>query len=186
MQFKDYYKILGVEETADLKEIKKVYRKLAVKYHPDKNPEAGAEESFKEVVEAYEVLKDEDKRAQYDDMRRNGAGSSSDYDRSSGWRSSGPYDGAGAHENGDFSDFFNSFFAQGRRPNAGAQNNGPDLFKGQDFEMELPVFLEESAAGGTKSIEYQVQYMPREKLPSLKSRLTLKYPQALKTVSAFA
>ena len=71
MDFKDYYKILGVEPTADDKAIKAAYRKLARKYHPDVSKEAGAEERFKEVGEAFAVLKDPEKRAAYDQMGSN-------------------------------------------------------------------------------------------------------------------
>nr|XP_053626373.1 dnaJ homolog subfamily B member 9-like [Cherax quadricarinatus]XP_053626374.1 dnaJ homolog subfamily B member 9-like [Cherax quadricarinatus]XP_053626375.1 dnaJ homolog subfamily B member 9-like [Cherax quadricarinatus] len=63
---KDYYEVLGVERNADEKEIKKAFRKLAIQFHPDKNKEKGAEEKFREIAEAYEVLSDEDKRKEYD------------------------------------------------------------------------------------------------------------------------
>src|SRR5471032_2624864 len=72
MDFKDYYKILGLEPTADDKAIKTAYRKLARKYHPDVSKEAGAEDKFKEASEAYEVLKSPEKRAEYDDLRKYG------------------------------------------------------------------------------------------------------------------
>ncbi|MGB5325905.1 MAG: DnaJ domain-containing protein, partial [Pseudomonadales bacterium] len=72
MEFKDYYKILGVQPEADAKEIKTAYRKLARKYHPDMNPDAGAEDKFKEVAEAYEVLKSDERRAEYDELRKYG------------------------------------------------------------------------------------------------------------------
>ena len=69
MEYKDYYKILGVDRSADAKEIKKAYRKLARQYHPDVNPgDAGAEERFKEINEAHEVLGDPDKRKKYDQL----------------------------------------------------------------------------------------------------------------------
>ena len=70
MDFKDYYQILGVKPEADKKEIKTAYRKLARKYHPDMNPDAGAEDKFKTVAEAYEVLKDAGRRAEYDELRQ--------------------------------------------------------------------------------------------------------------------
>lgn len=69
MEFKDYYALLEVEPTADLKTIKTSYRRLARKYHPDVSTEANAETKFKEMAEAYEVLKDSDKRAEYDNLR---------------------------------------------------------------------------------------------------------------------
>ena len=72
MEFKDYYKALGVEPTASEAEIKTAYRRLARKYHPDVSKEAGAEERFKAVNEAYEVLKDKDKRSQYDQLKASG------------------------------------------------------------------------------------------------------------------
>ncbi len=70
MEFKDYYAILGVQPDSDSKDIKTAYRKLARKYHPDMNPEKGAEDKFKEVAEAYEVLKDAGRRAEYDELRQ--------------------------------------------------------------------------------------------------------------------
>ena len=73
MEFKDYYRILGVPDTADEKEIKASYRRLARKYHPDVSKERDAENRFKELGEAYEVLKDPDKRARYDQLRKLGA-----------------------------------------------------------------------------------------------------------------
>ncbi|EOF8228639.1 DnaJ domain-containing protein, partial [Yersinia enterocolitica] len=69
MEFKDYYAVMGVEPTASLKEIKTAYRRLARKYHPDVSSEADAESKFKEVAEAYEVLKDTERRAEYDQLR---------------------------------------------------------------------------------------------------------------------
>ena len=73
MDFKNYYKILGVAEDADIKAIKKAYRKLALKLHPDVSAEADASDKFKEVAEAYEVLKDQEKRAEYDHIKKYGA-----------------------------------------------------------------------------------------------------------------
>jgi curved DNA-binding protein len=72
MEFKDYYKILGVESDADTKTIKSAYRKLARKFHPDVNPDAGAEDKFKEVAEAYGVLKNTKNRTEYDEFYRYG------------------------------------------------------------------------------------------------------------------
>ncbi|HNE02624.1 MAG TPA: DnaJ domain-containing protein, partial [Plasticicumulans sp.] len=127
MEFKDYYQILGVSRTAAEDEIKKAYRRLARKYHPDVSKEAHAEARFKEVAEAWEVLRDPEKRADYDRLGpnfRNGQ----DFRPPPGWR---PHAGAGAHRGGgpsaadgfsqaDFSEFFESIFGGG----GGAQGVG--------------------------------------------------------------
>lgn len=179
MKFKDYYKILGVSDTADLKEIKTAYRKLAIKFHPDTSSESDTEEKFKDVAEAYEVLKDKTKRAEYDDLKRYGASSTEGFDVPPGWQG-----GAGKHSyrgngNADFSDFFNSIFSERQQRRGHAQQYGPNSFKGQDLEMELPVFLEETASGASKTIEYNVPVHINNQLTQVKKSLKVKIPQGV-------
>jgi curved DNA-binding protein len=176
MKFKDYYKILGVDETADLKEIKKAYRKLAVKFHPDTSSLPDTEEKFKEVAEAYEVLKDTTKRAEYDELKRYGANSGGGFDAPPGWQASDGRSQYRHQEHGDFSEFFNSFFADRARGSEQSREYGPDLFKGQDLEMELPVFLEEVVAGKSKSIDYHVPVYTNNQLKQVKKSLNVKVP----------
>src|SRR5687768_9437332 len=111
MEFKDYYKILDVEEKAGPDEIKKAYRRLARKYHPDVSKEPDAELKFKEVGEAYEVLKDEQKRAEYDQLRRLGAGRGGQFRPPPGWESATRFHESEAGGQ-DFSDFFSAIFGQ--------------------------------------------------------------------------
>src|SRR5210317_2230619 len=144
MEFKDYYQILGVESDADLKTIKTAYRKLARKYHPDMNPDEGAEAKFKDVAEAYQVLKNEQTRAEFDELRQYGSRSQQGFQPPPGWKSS---HGAGYQQgtqfDGDFSDFFNSIFGgRGQPDNSGGFNQTRRSARGQDLEIELPVFLE--------------------------------------------
>ncbi len=112
MEYKDYYKILGVEKKDDKDTIKKAYRKLAKKFHPDNNPgNKRAEEKFKEINEAYEVLSDNEKRKRYDTMGMNDFNSTG-FDPSS-FNHKDSYDfnrGSGFSQSNDFSDFFNMFF----------------------------------------------------------------------------
>jgi curved DNA-binding protein len=117
MDFKDYYKILGVEPTADDKAIKAAYRKLARKYHPDVSKEKDAEAKFKDASEAYEALKSADKRAEYDDLRRYGQ-HGQPFQGPPGWQSRGGF-GGGGQDTGDFSDFFSSIFG----------NRGPGFWR---------------------------------------------------------
>lgn len=163
MEFKDYYKILGVDSKAELKDIKLAYRRLARKYHPDVSKDKDAEEKFREVAEAYEVLKDSAKRAEYDEIREYGGPRDADRGRQStggfGFR---PGDGPGA----EYSDFFRSVFGQesggsgfGSQSgsHAGSGRSEQFSFRGQDVEMEMPVFLEDTLTKTAKSISYSLQ-----------------------------
>jgi curved DNA-binding protein len=150
MEFKDYYEILGVEPSADAAEMKKAYRRLARKYHPDLNPDEDAEARFKEVAEAWEVLKDDSRRAEYDELRRYGGRREQQFEPPPGWKSSAG--GRGQYFGEDFSEFFNSIFGSG----FSAERRGPAQdfeFKGRDVEIEMPVFLEETVSNASKPVE---------------------------------
>ncbi|MEO9870586.1 DnaJ C-terminal domain-containing protein [Ekhidna sp.] len=153
MDYKDYYQVLGVNKTASQNEIKKAYRKLAVKYHPDKNPDDKvAEEKFKEISEAHEVLGDPEKRKKYDELGANWkqyqeAGFDPSGQRhSSGWSGGQHYefDGDPSEMFGstEFSDFFETLFGQrGRR--RGYQQE----FSGADLAGEVAISLQEAYSG---------------------------------------
>lgn len=130
MQFKDYYDILGVEPSAGEAEIKSAYRRLARKYHPDVSKEAGAEEKFKSVNEAYEALRDPQKRAAYDQLRSRGYRPGDEVQPQAGGYGRGAQEGfdfeeifAGGGAGGGFSDFFEELFGR-RRGASGGQPRG--------------------------------------------------------------
>lgn len=178
MQFIDYYKILGVEPNADDKAIKTAYRKLAHKYHPDINKEPGAEDKFKEVAEAYEVLKNPEKRAEFDQLRQfNQQGGS--FRAPPNWQNTHS-DNQNFHfeSNGDFSDFFESIFGGGRTHSASQGFNAQRA--GQDIEMELPIFLEEAISGDSKTISYKIPSMDQQghRTETVKS-LNIKIPKGV-------
>ena len=156
MEFKDYYGVLGVEPSAGDAEIKTAYRRLARKFHPDVSKEAGAEDKFKAINEAYEALRDPEKRKAYDQLRaggyrpgdqvrpppggfRGGQGGQPDFDEI--------FAGGGA--GGGFSDFFESVFGRGRG-GAGAGQRGPQ--PGGDSRAKLAVPLESVYGGGSVRI----------------------------------
>ncbi|MFO8020873.1 MAG: J domain-containing protein [Perlabentimonas sp.] len=157
MNYKDYYKILGVSKNATQDEIKKAYRKLAVKYHPDKNPnDKKAEDRFKEIGEAFEVLKDPEKRKKYDHLGANwkqyqnaDPGGGYNYSRRSSGAESFFSDGSFFGGGGDFSDFFNAFFGdmgggfQRTRPQPTAQ-------KGNDLKATMEITLNEAYHGASR------------------------------------
>jgi curved DNA-binding protein len=143
MAYKDYYAILGVGKTASEDEVKKAFKKLARKYHPDVNKEPGAEDKFKEINEAYTVLSDAEKRRYYDQFGTSAG--------RPGWQ---PPPGQGGGNVGDFSDFFQQLFGNlGGR--GGFSGNFEDLFgqrRGRDLEAELQIGLEEAYRGGERVV----------------------------------
>ena len=145
----DYYEVLGVQKSATAEEIKKAYRKAAMKYHPDRNPgDKEAEAKFKEVGEAYEVLSDDSKRQRYDQFGFAGV------DPSYGGGGNGPY-GAGFSGFGDFGDFgdiFGEFFGGGRS-SRGRQQNAPR--RGDNIMSHLELTFEEAAFGCEKEVATQ-------------------------------
>ncbi|MDA1088321.1 MAG: DnaJ domain-containing protein [Verrucomicrobia bacterium] len=159
VKFHDYYKTLGVERSATQAEIKKTYRKLARKYHPDVNKEAGAEDKFKEIAEAYEVLGAPEKREQYDRLGADWK-TGQEFTPPSGWEGvhsdfhGGPRDGGIPPEDlGGFSDFFSALFGGGI-PHAGA-NRREWKIRGRDHEAEVTIPLEEAFAGVKQNIQLQ-------------------------------
>jgi curved DNA-binding protein len=194
MDYKDYYKILGVEKSASLDEIKKVFRKLAVKYHPDKTKgDKEAEKKFKEISEAYEVLGDHEKRKKYDQVGDNwryyqqqGAGGQGGFDWS---QYGGTQGGGGTHytfegDLGDifggsgYSDFFETLFGRGF---GGGQTQtrrqrGTSSLKGQDFNAELEITLEEAYKGTSKIFDVNGQSIKLNIKPGIPDGHILKIP----------
>jgi curved DNA-binding protein len=152
MKYRDFFQILGVARDASAEDIKKAYRRLARKYHPDVSKEANAEERFKEVAEAYEVLRDAEKRAAYDQLGSNWQ-AGQEFRPPPGWQS-GPRPGAGGFGGRDFSDFFESLFGGlgGRRGFAGM---GGFAAAGQDQTVSLDISLQEAYHGGQRSLQLQ-------------------------------
>ena len=176
MEYKDYYKILGIPKSASQDEIKKAYRKLAVKYHPDKNAgDKTAEAKFKEINEAHEVLGDAEKKRRYDELGSNwnayqGSGQQSQggfdwgkyqqqYGGSQGGQTystnfgdfSGSFGGSGG---GGFSDFFEAFFGGAGFGGGKQRSSGKrQALKGEDMQAELQVTLEDAYNGAEKVFE---------------------------------
>jgi curved DNA-binding protein len=161
MEFRDYYEVMGVARDATQDEIKRVYRKLARKYHPDISDEHQAEERFKEVGEAYEVLKDPEKRAAYDQLGANwesGQNFQAPPDWDEGFEFHGPgaggfsgFGGAGAEQ---FSDFFETLFGQGRTAGDASGYGARREFHrhGEDRHARILIDLRDSFNGTTRSI----------------------------------
>jgi curved DNA-binding protein len=150
MDYKDYYKILGVEKTASGDEIKKKYRRLARKYHPDVSSEENAEEKFKEVKEAYEVLKDAEKRKAYDQLGSGWQGGQDGFETPPGWEFHQQGQGqpqGGFQGGGDFSDFFESIFG-GMGGAQHARGRGRNFQqRGEDKHSKITISLEQAFHG---------------------------------------
>lgn len=187
MDFKDYYAALGVSESATPEEIKKAYRKLARKYHPDVSKEADADARFKEVGEAYEVLKDPEKRAEYDQLRKYGARGDGSFEPPPGWQSASGFGTGGYTEAdaGQFSDFFEEIFG-GRRGGAGGFGGGgfrqhTMKRRGEDVHARLSLFLEETFHGCEKQVQYIVHELDDHgRLVPRKKHLKVKVPAGMR------
>lgn len=161
MKYKNYYQTLGVERNASADDIKKAYRKLAHKYHPDVSKEANAKEKFQEVGEAYETLKDVDKRAAYDQLG-SGYQPGQDFRPPPGWESQfthGAGDGQQSFDDVDLADLFAGLAGRGAR-------GGKFPIPGQDFEVTAHISLEQAARGteldiNLSVVEYDANGVPR-------------------------
>lgn len=167
MEYKDYYKTLGVERNASEADIKKAYRRLARKYHPDVSKEANAEQRFKEIGEAYEVLKDPQKRQSYDQLGANWK-AGEQFRPPPGWDAAG-FGGFGGHGGGfdgasGFSDFFESIFGGGFAQSAGAGHSFQQA--GQDQSAAINVSIYEAYHGANKTIHLSNGKSLQVKIPS--------------------
>ena len=162
MEYQDYYQTLGIGKSAAADEVQKAYRKLARKYHPDVNKESEAENRFKEINEAYQVLSDPDKRSKYDQFgsawnRAQSTGTPpagfEDIFSAFGFGGSGGGGGFRTQSSGDFSSFFETLFGGGQvRAQTGWPQGGVRRGAGVDHETQISLTLEEAARGGQREI----------------------------------
>ncbi len=183
MEYKDYYKILGVERSADADAIKAAYRKMARKYHPDVSKEAHAEDRFKDLQEAYEVLKDPEKRAAYDQLGSNWR-AGQDFRPPPGWGGQdggGGFGGADFGGGGGFSDFFESVFRQQHGGAGGFQGGGGFRSQGEDSEASIQISLEDAAQGAQREINLEMPILgPDGRRRREARRLTVKIPKGIR------
>jgi curved DNA-binding protein len=181
VEFKDYYKVMGVARDATEAQIKQAYRKLARKFHPDVSKEPDAETRFKEVGEAYEVLRSPEKRAAYDQL---GAGPrpGQDFrpppDFGTGFEFSGA--GPAGEGAGDYSDFFESLFGRARAGAGRAGRRGFDPGHGEDHHAKVLLDLEASLEGGSRSLTLRVPEIDSEGRISARERvLNVRVPKGI-------
>ena len=182
MQFKDYYDIIGVKRDATQDEIKRAYRKLARKYHPDVSKEADAEARFKEVGEAYEVLKDPEKRAAYDQLGANWK-AGQDFNPPPDWDQGfefhgGGFTGADAEQ---FSDFFESLYGRGFNHARGSRHSsGGFHMRGEDTHAKVVIDIEDAFKGATRAITLKHTEMGADGRPHIRERtLNVKIPRGV-------
>jgi curved DNA-binding protein len=169
MEYKDYYKILGVDRKADADAIKHAYRRLARKFHPDVSKEANAEEQFKNVQEAYEVLKDAEKRSAYDALGSNWK-AGQEFRPPPGWESDPRFNrarGGNGHQFTEedvqgFGDFFSNIFGGGGQSGFGRRSERQFRQRGTDQHAKILVTLEEAYRGGSRTIQLQMPEIDME------------------------
>ncbi len=181
MQYKDYYKIMGLSRDTSQDEIKRAYRKLARKYHPDVSKEKDAEAKFKELGEAYEVLKDPEKRAAYDQLGANWK-AGQDFRPPPNWNEGFEFKGGGftSDEARAYSDFFEQLFGHsGFRPDNKGQYGLHT--RGQDSHAKIYIDLEDSFNGATRNISLSTPEMNAQGQLQIKHRsLNIKIPKGIK------
>ena len=189
MEFRDYYKVMGVERDATQDEIKRAYRKLARKYHPDVSKESDAEQRFKEVGEAYAVLKDPEKRTAYDQLGADWK-KGQDFRPPPNWDQGfefhgGDSTGGGAEE---FSDFFETLFGRGDfRGGFTRADHRPFTARGEDTYAKVVVDLQDSYLGATRSVTLKHTEIGADGRPAVRNRtLSVKIPKVCGLASTFA
>ena len=181
MQYKDYYKVMGLSRDAGQDDIKRAYRKLARKYHPDVSKERDAEAKFKELGEAYEVLKDPEKRAAYDRLGANWK-AGEDFRPPPNWDEGFEFRGGGVagDQAGAYSDFFEQLFG---RMGFGQAAKGQQGFhaRGQDSHAKIHIELEDSFRGAVRNISLSVPEINAQGQVQVKHRsLNVKIPKGIK------
>jgi curved DNA-binding protein len=181
VEFKDYYQIMGVKRDATQDEIKRAYRKLARKYHPDVSKEADAEARFKEVGEAYEVLKDPEKRAAYDQLGANWK-AGQDFRPPPDWDAGFEFHGGGFSGSGDaaqFSDFFESLFGHGFA--RGGAGHADFHAHGEDAHAKVLIDLDDAYHGATRTLNLQHTELGPDGRPQVKQRtLNARIPRGVR------
>jgi len=179
MKYKDYYEVMGLSRDASQDDIKRAYRKLARKYHPDVSKETDAEQKFKELGEAYEVLKDPEKRAAYDQLGMNWK-AGQDFRPPPGWDQGFEFHGgdfSGA-DTSQFSDFFESLFGGGFGRGGGHREFH---MRGQDTYAKVLVDLEDAYHGAARSLSLQHTELDQDGRPQLRTRtLNVRIPKGIR------
>ncbi|WP_078120077.1 DnaJ C-terminal domain-containing protein [Thiosocius teredinicola] len=182
MNYKDYYAVMGVARDATQDEIKRAYRKLARKYHPDVSKESDAEQRFKELGEAYEVLKDPEKRAAYDQLGSDWR-AGQDFKPPPGWDAGFEFSGGGYTEadQAAFSDFFESLFGRGGQFHEGGFSRARrPSGRGEDHHSRIEVTLEDAYNGAVRGIQLRVpEYDAQGRLSYKQRTLQVKIPKGV-------
>ncbi|HFE37001.1 MAG TPA: J domain-containing protein [Gammaproteobacteria bacterium] len=184
MEYKDYYKVMGLERNATQDEIKRAYRKLARKYHPDVSEEADAEARFKEVGEAYEVLKDPEKRAAYDQLGANYK-AGQDFHPPPDWQEGFEFHGGGftGADAAQFSDFFESLFGHDSGYTQAYGSAGRQGFnaRGEDSYTKVLIDLQDAYQGATRTLTLKHTELGADGRPQLKTRtLKVRIPKGVR------
>ena len=186
MEYKDYYEILGVKKDTPQNEIKRAYKKLARKYHPDVSKEADAEIKFKEVGEAYEVLKDPEKRQAYDQLGANWKAGQDGFQPPPDWESNFDFGGGGYTQGNaqDYSSFFEDLFGGGRATSGHYTRGGTHggfQSKGENVRAKVAIDIEDSINGASRSFTLQMpEYNHQGQVVNKQRTLKVKIPKGIK------